>query len=63
MVEILATWQPGEDGTPHHNWAEAVYTDLGRHSLDGGYPSLIGPAQADAAYSLNAAHLPDEAPP
>ena len=60
MVEILAAWQPGEDGTPHRNWAEAVYTDLGEHALDGGYPSLIGPdqaAQADAAYGPNAARL------
>jgi hypothetical protein len=60
MVEILAAWQPGEDGTPHRNWADAVYTDLGRDALDGGYPSLIGPAQAaqaDAAYGLNAANL------
>jgi hypothetical protein len=60
MIEILATWQPGEDGTPHRNWAEAVYTDLGNYAIDGGYPSLIGPdqaAQAGAAYGLNAAHL------
>jgi hypothetical protein len=60
MVEILAAWPPGEDGTPHRNWADAAYADLGEHALDGGYPSLIGPdqaAQADAAYGSNAAHL------
>lgn len=62
MVEIMAAWQPGEDGMPHRNWADAVYTDLGEHALDGGYPSLIGPdqaAQADAAYGPNAARLLD----
>lgn len=60
MVEILAAWPPGEDGAPHRNWAEAVYTDLAEHALDGGYPNLIGPdqaAQADAAYGPNAARL------
>jgi FAD/FMN-containing dehydrogenase len=60
MVEVLAAWEPGEDGTPHRNWADAVYTDLGKYAIDGGYPSLIGPdqaAQAEAAYGPNATHL------
>jgi FAD/FMN-containing dehydrogenase len=60
MVEILAAWQPGEDGAPHRKWADGAYTDLGEYALDGGYPSLIGPdqaGQADSAYGMNAARL------
>jgi hypothetical protein len=60
VVEILAAWQPGENSAVHVAWADAVYADLGEYAIAGGYPNLIGPAQAaqaDAAYGPNAARL------
>jgi hypothetical protein len=61
VVEILAAWEPGDDGAEAHvGWAEAVYADLGQHAMLGGYPNLIGPAQAeqaDEAYGPNASRL------
>ena len=60
VVEIVAAWDPADDGRRHRDWADTVYSELGPHSLDGGYPNLIGPgqaAQADAAYGPNAGRL------
>lgn len=60
VVEVLAAWDPDDDPAPHRAWAEAVYTDLAPHALDGGYPNLIGPdqaAQARNAYGPNATRL------
>ena len=57
---MLAAWDPDDDPAPHRAWAEAVYTDLAPHALDGGYPNLIGPAQAAQArnaYGPNATRL------
>lgn len=60
MVEILAAWDPADDGAAHRQWAEDVYRALAPHALEGGYPNLIGPeqaAQAQGAYGPNAARL------
>ena len=63
VVEIIAAWDPAdntEDGAHHRDWADTVYSELGPHSLDGGYPNLIGSGQAgqaDAAYGPNASRL------
>ena len=63
VVEIVAAWDPADNvdnGAHHRGWADAVYFELGPHSLAGGYPNLIGPAQAgqaDAAYGPNANRL------
>jgi hypothetical protein len=63
VIEIVAAWEPADstdDGAHHRDWADAVYSELSPHSLDGGYPNLIGPAQAgqaDAAYGPNAGRL------
>ncbi|MDQ2638817.1 MAG: FAD-binding oxidoreductase [Actinomycetota bacterium] len=61
LVEVLAAWNPAEDGAAQHrDWAEASYEALKAHSLDGGYPNLIGPeqqAQADWSYGPNADRL------
>jgi FAD/FMN-containing dehydrogenase len=60
LVEILAAWSPDDDPTPHRAWAESVYQDLAPHALEGGYPNLIGPGQADqarGAYGPNASRL------
>lgn len=60
VVEIVAAWEPSDDGARHRDWADSVYFALGPHSLEGGYPNLIGPGQteqADAAYGTNANRL------
>ena len=60
MVELLAAWDPQQDGSAHRRWIQAVYEDLEPHAVAGGYPNLIGPdqaAQADAAYGPNADRL------
>ena len=44
----------------HRDWADTVYSELGPHTLGGGYPNLIGPGQtgqADAAYGPSASRL------
>jgi len=60
VVEVLAAWEPGDDAMPHQAWAQQAYTDLATHSVDGGYPNLIGPQQAEQArkaYGPNASRL------
>jgi FAD/FMN-containing dehydrogenase len=61
VVEVLATWNPDDDDAATHiGWADDVYAELGRHAMPGGYPNLIGPAQAaqaNAAYGPNAERL------
>ena len=60
VVEIVAAWDAADDGSHHRDWADTVYSDFGPQSLDGGYPNLIGPGQADqadAAYGPNADRL------
>ncbi len=60
MVELMAAWNPAEDGTAHRRWVQTVYEELEPHAIAGGYPSMIGPgqaAQADAAYGPNASRL------
>jgi hypothetical protein len=60
VVEVLAAWEPEDDATPHRAWAQQVYTDLAPHAIDGGYPNLIGPQQAEQArkaYGPNATRL------
>lgn len=60
VAEILAAWEPADDGTPHRAWAQQVYADLSPHAIEGGYPNLIGPEQADQArkaYGSNASRL------
>jgi hypothetical protein len=49
MVEVLAAWDPTDDPTPHRQWAETLYTELAADALEGGYPNMIGPAQAEQA--------------
>ena len=60
VVELLAAWDPKEDGDAHRRWVQMVYEQLHPHAVAGGYPNLIGPgqaAQADAAYGRNASRL------
>ncbi len=60
VVEVLTAWEPGDDAIAHQAWAQQAYTDLAPHALDGGYPNLIGPQQAEQArkaYGSNASRL------
>jgi FAD/FMN-containing dehydrogenase len=60
LVEVLAAWDPADDAITHRDWAEEFYAALKPHSLDGGYPNLIGPeqrAQADWSYGPNTDRL------
>jgi hypothetical protein len=60
MVEIIAAWEPEDDGTAHRRWAHDLWHSLAPFALPGGYANLLGPDdhdQAAAAYGGNAARL------
>ncbi|HSS25765.1 MAG TPA: FAD-binding oxidoreductase [Mycobacterium sp.] len=60
VVEILAAWQPDQDGTRHRRWANTVAANLAEHALPGGYANLLGPddhEQIAHAYGGNATLL------
>ncbi|CDO90887.1 FAD-linked oxidase [Mycobacterium triplex] len=60
MIEIVATWEPGDDAAAHVDWAERVDAELAPHALPGGYPNMLGPdapEQTAHAYGSNAARL------
>jgi len=62
LVEILAAWEPSphDDGTAHRAWAQDLSGQLAPGALPGGYPNLLGPAEADRtllAYGRNAPRL------
>jgi FAD/FMN-containing dehydrogenase len=60
VVEILAAWNPREDGARHRAWADSVAGDLAAYALPGGYANLLGPLdheQIAHAYGPNAVRL------
>ncbi|GGM22902.1 FAD-binding oxidoreductase [Promicromonospora citrea] len=61
MVEIIATWEPGDALAAEHGaWADDVADALEPHALPGGYPNLLGPDALDQvahAYGPHAARL------
>ncbi len=61
MLEIIACWKPDEsDGSPHRQWAQDVWQNLGPFALPGGYANLLAPEdreQARDAYGSNGARL------
>ena len=60
MIEILAAWEPGDDGARHRDWTHRVANNLARHSLPGGYPNMLGPTdheQIAHAYGPNGPRL------
>ena len=64
LVEILAAWEPSPDTDPavHRAWAEDLSGQLAPSSLPGGYPNLLGPAEATRtrlAYGPNTPRLRD----
>ena len=46
LAEVIAAW-PGGDPTPHRAWVERVTDALAPGALPGGYPNILGPADAD----------------
>jgi Berberine and berberine like len=60
VVEVLAAWEPDQDGAPHRAWADHVATSLAAGALPGGYANLLGPDDHDQithAYGPNAGRL------
>jgi FAD/FMN-containing dehydrogenase len=60
VVEVLAAWEPDQDGAPHRAWADHVATSLAADALPGGYVNLLGPDDRDQithAYGPNAGRL------
>ena len=43
LVEIIASWEPADDGSAHRRWADELCRDLGPFALPGGYANLLGP--------------------
>ena len=58
VLEIIASWPPGESPAPHRAWAESVATALDKEALPGGYPNLLGPDDEDRARDSYGANLP-----
>ncbi len=65
LVEIIAAWEPdddgfGADGTRHRQWADDLSQALAPHAMPGGYANLLGAddrEQAVHAYGGNAPRL------
>ena len=60
VVEVLAAWEPDQDGAPHRAWADRVATGLAAYALPGGYANLLGADDHDQithAYGPNAIRL------
>src|SRR5262249_48703611 len=47
VVEVLAAWEPDQDGAAHRAWADHVATSLAADALPGGYANLLGPDDHD----------------
>ncbi|GEK20440.1 FAD-binding oxidoreductase [Cellulomonas xylanilytica] len=50
LAEVIAAWRPDPAGSgpaPHHAWVEGVAEALEPGALPGGYPNILGPADAD----------------
>ncbi len=60
VVEVIASWQPGESPDRHRAWADSVVRSLDPVALPGGYPNLLGPddeARARDSYGANLSRL------
>jgi FAD/FMN-containing dehydrogenase len=58
MLQIIATWEPSEDATPHETWADGLSRALAPYSLPGGYPNVLGPEATDQIAEAYGANLP-----
>ena len=60
MIELIARWPDGEEGSTHRGWIREAADALAPHALPGGYPNLLGPdshEQIAHAYGPNAPRL------
>ncbi|QFZ21683.1 FAD-binding oxidoreductase [Saccharothrix syringae] len=60
LVEVVGTWEAGEDGAAHRAWVERLSADLAPLSLAGGYQNLLAPEETErvrVAYGANASRL------
>jgi hypothetical protein len=57
VLEVIASWQPGEPADRHRAWADSVATSLDPAALPGGYPNLLGPDDEDRARDSYGANL------
>jgi FAD/FMN-containing dehydrogenase len=60
MIEILAAWEPNDQGARHRDWTHGIANNLARHALSGGYPNMLGPTdheQIAHAYGPNGPRL------
>jgi FAD/FMN-containing dehydrogenase len=49
VVEVIAQWEPGENGARHRDWARHTSEALARVAMPGGYVNLLKPEEADRA--------------
>jgi hypothetical protein len=49
MLEIIAVWEPEEQGNAalHQKWAKDLSQVVARHSIPGGYANLLGPEDSE----------------
>jgi hypothetical protein len=58
VLEVIASWPPGEPPERHRAWADSVVAALDPVALPGGYPSLLGPETDDRARESFGGNLP-----
>jgi FAD/FMN-containing dehydrogenase len=58
VVEVIASWPPGEPPDTHRAWADSVVEALDPVALPGGYPSLLGPETDERARESFGGNLP-----
>ncbi|WP_456785975.1 FAD-binding oxidoreductase [Cellulomonas sp. P5_C5] len=49
LAEVIAAWRPPAEAEPNRAWVERVATALAPGALPGGYPNILGPADAERA--------------
>lgn len=47
VVEVIGAWTPGEATEPHLSWVESATAALAPDAIPGGYPNILGPADAE----------------
>jgi FAD/FMN-containing dehydrogenase len=57
VLEVIASWRPGESVERHRAWADSVVASLDAVALPGGYPNLLGPDDEDRSRESYGANL------
>ena len=47
LAEVIGAWTPGEATEPHLSWVESATAALAPDAIPGGYPNILGPADAE----------------